>query len=78
LNTSFYPSKGGDAVIGSRLALLGIEVTIGIVAEHGEGLTIPTMDPHPINRGTTLQSSTNSLPSTAPPPFTECPNFEMW
>ena len=37
-------------MIGSRLALLGIEVTIGIVAEHGEGLTIPTVDyPPPIN-----------------------------
>ena len=38
---------GGGAVIGSRLALLGIEVTIGIVAEHGEGLTIPTVDSSP-------------------------------
>jgi hypothetical protein len=33
LETSFYPLKSGGAVIGSRLALLGIEVTIGIVAE---------------------------------------------
>ena len=27
------------------LALLGIVVTIGIVSEHCEGLTIPTVDP---------------------------------
>ena len=33
-------------MIGGRLALLGIEVTIGIVAEHCEGLTIPNVD-HP-------------------------------
>ena len=39
-------------MIGSRLALLGIEVTIGIVAEHCEGLTIPTVDHFPpINAG---------------------------
>ena len=39
-------------MISSRLALLGIDVTIDIVVEHGEGLTIPTMDPPPpINGG---------------------------
>ena len=36
----------------SGLVLLGIVVTIGIVAEHCEGLTIPTVDhPPPINAG---------------------------
>ena len=36
----------------SGLALLGIVVTIGIVAEHCEGLTIPTVDHSPpINTG---------------------------
>ena len=30
-------------MIGRRWALLGIVVTIGIVAEHCEGLTIPTV-----------------------------------
>ena len=39
-------------MLGSRLALLGIEVTICIVVEHDEGLTIPTVDhPPPINGG---------------------------
>ena len=47
LETSFYPFKSGGAVIGSRLALLGIKVTIGIVAEHDKGLAIPTMDHSP-------------------------------
>ena len=37
--------KSGGAVIGGGLALLGIEVTIDVVAEHCEGLTIPTVDP---------------------------------
>ena len=32
------PLKSGGAVIGSWLALLGIVVMIGIVAEHCEGL----------------------------------------
>ena len=37
-------------MIGSRFSLLGIEATIGIVVEHGAGLTIPTVDyPPPIN-----------------------------
>ena len=31
----------------SGLALLGIVVTIGIVAEHCEGLRIPAVDPPP-------------------------------
>ena len=43
---SFYPLKSGGAVIGGGLALLSIEVTIGVVAEHCGGLTIPTVD-HP-------------------------------
>ena len=34
-----------------RLALLGIVVTIGTVAEHCEGLTLPTVDHPPINTG---------------------------
>ena len=39
-------------MVGGRLALLGIEVTIGVVAEHREGLTIPTVDHFPpINAG---------------------------
>ena len=42
------PLKSGGAVFGSRLALRGIEMTIGIVAEHGEGLTIPTADHPPL------------------------------
>ena len=33
------------------MALLGIVVTIGIVVEHCEGLTIPTVDHPPINTG---------------------------
>ena len=34
------------------MALLGIEVTIGIVTEHCQGLTIPTVDHFPlINAG---------------------------
>ena len=48
LETSLYPLKSGGAVVRNRLALLGIEVTIDIVAEHGEGLTIPTMDHSPL------------------------------
>ena len=40
------------SVKASGLALLGIVVTIAIVAEHFEGLTIPTVDhPPPINAG---------------------------
>ena len=40
------------SVKSSRLALLGIVVTIGIVVEHCEGLTIPTVDHFPpINAG---------------------------
>ena len=50
LETSFYLLKSDGAVIGSRLALLGSEVTIGIVADHGEGLTIPTTDHHLLKR----------------------------
>jgi len=53
---SFYPLKSGGAVIGGGLALLSIEVTIGVVAEHCGGLTIPTVDhfllrqkTHPLN-----------------------------
>ena len=39
-------------MIGGGLALLGIEVTIGVVAEHCGGLTIPTVDHFPlINAG---------------------------
>ena len=47
LEIRFYLVKSGSAVIDSRLALLGIEVTIGTVAEHCEGLTIPTVDHFP-------------------------------
>ena len=35
------------SVEASGLALVGIVVTIGIVAEHCEGLTIPIMDHFP-------------------------------
>ena len=39
-------------MIGSGLALLGIVVAIGIVAEQCEGLTIPTVNHFPpINAG---------------------------
>ena len=47
-----FPLKSGGAVIGGGLALLGIEVTMGVVAEHCGGLTIPTVDHFPpINAG---------------------------
>ena len=39
--------KSGGAVVGSRFALLGIVVTVGIVTEQCEGLTISTMDHFP-------------------------------
>ena len=45
------------SVKASGLALLGIVVAIGIVAEHCEGLTIPTVDhPSPHKRRLTGQS----------------------
>ena len=47
-----FPLKSGGAVIGGGLALLGIEVTIGVVAEHCGCLKIPTVDHFPlINTG---------------------------
>ena len=47
-----FPLKSGGAVIGGGLALLGIEVTIGVVAEHCGSLTTPTVDHFPlINAG---------------------------
>ena len=47
-----FPLKSSGVVIGGGLALLGIEVTIGVVAEHCGGLTIPTVDHFPlINAG---------------------------
>ena len=46
------PLKSGGAVIGSGLALLGIVMMIGIVAEDCEGLTMSTVDHFPlINAG---------------------------
>ena len=46
------PLKSGGAVIGSGLALLGIVVMIGIVADDCEGLTMSTVDHFPlINAG---------------------------
>ena len=39
--------KSSGAVVGSRFALLGIVVTVGIVTEQCEGLTISTMDHFP-------------------------------
>ena len=46
-----FPLKSGGAVIGGGLALLSIEVTIGVVCEHCGGLTIPTVDHLLINAG---------------------------
>ena len=48
----FVSAKTCNEVVGSGLALLGIVVAIGIVAEQCEGLTIPTVDHFsPINAG---------------------------
>ena len=47
-----FPLKSGGAMVGGGLALLVIEVTIGVVAEHCGELTIPTVYHFPlINAG---------------------------